>query len=150
MCWQNIKRNFLNILYRSCELLVPLQLPSDCWVVSEQMNLKNKKSIIFCTNLPKNKKLPFVETSRDIDQKRMDFFICKYHVTMIKKDAYVSTKRYLPNQSLTFIHINKSLSSAANIVSRSPMAYNTTGQANVYRLSGLWQMPTQVWTIFLV
>ena len=45
--------------------------------------------------------------------------IWKCHVTMTEKDAYTS-------HSSNFIHKNKSLLSATSILSRSPMAYNTT------------------------
>ena len=58
----------------------------------------------------KRKKAPYVERSRDNDQKH----------------AYISNKMHLQNHSLTFIHKNKSLVSATSILSRSPMAYNTT------------------------
>ena len=45
---------------------------------------------------------------------------------MTKKDAYLSNEMQLQNHSLTFSHKNKSLFSATSILSRSPMAYNTT------------------------
>ena len=45
---------------------------------------------------------------------------------MTKNDVYISNDMQLQNHSLTFIHENKSLLSAANILSSSPMAYNTT------------------------
>ena len=45
---------------------------------------------------------------------------------MSKKDAYITSEMQLQNHSLAFIHKNKSLVSATSILSRSPMAYNTT------------------------
>ena len=67
-----------------------------------------------------------MEMSRDNDQKRKKFFLWKCHVTMTKKDAYISNEVQVQNHSLTFIHKNKSLPSATSILSRSPMAYNST------------------------
>ena len=43
-----------------------------------------------------------------------------------QKHAYVSNEMQLQNRSLTFFHKNKSLLSATSILSRSPMAHNTT------------------------
>ena len=45
---------------------------------------------------------------------------------MTKTDAYISNKMHLQNHSLAFIHKIKTLALAASILSRSPMAYNTT------------------------
>ena len=45
---------------------------------------------------------------------------------MTKKDAYISNEKQLTCHSLTFIHKNISLRPATSILSRSPMAYNTT------------------------
>ena len=45
---------------------------------------------------------------------------------MTEKDAFISNKLQLKNKSLTLIHKNESLPSATSILSRSPMAYNTT------------------------
>ena len=59
-------------------------------------------------------------------KKGKNLLIWKNHVTMTKKDAYISIEMQLQNHSLTFIHKNKSLLSATSILSRSPMAYNTT------------------------
>ena len=61
--------------------------------------------------------------SRDNDQKKNLF---KCHVTMTKKDAYIGNEMQLQNQSLAFIHKNRSLISATSILFRSPMAYITT------------------------
>ena len=43
-----------------------------------------------------------------------------------EKHAYISNEMQLQNHSLTFIHKKKSLPPATSILSRSPMAYNTT------------------------
>ena len=58
----------------------------------------------------KRKKSPYREISRDNDQNH----------------AYISNEIQLQNRSLTLIHKNKSLLSGTSILSRSPMAYNTT------------------------
>ena len=50
-------------------------------------------------------------------------------MTLTKKDAYISNEMQLQNHSLTFVHKNKSLSSATSFLSRSPMAYNTTASS---------------------
>ena len=47
-------------------------------------------------------------------------------MTMTKGDAYISNEMQFQNHYLTFFHKNKALPSATSIVSRSPMAYNTT------------------------
>ena len=58
----------------------------------------------------KRKESPYMEMSRDNDQKH----------------AYISNEIQLQNHSLTFIHKNKSLLSATIILSRPPMACSTT------------------------
>ena len=63
-----------------------------------------------CDIHQKKKESPYMEISRDNDQ----------------KDAYISNEMLLQNHSLTFIHKSKSLLSASSKLSRSPMAYNTT------------------------
>ena len=45
---------------------------------------------------------------------------------MTKALAYIRNEMQLQNHSLTFFHKNKSLLSVTGILSRSPMAYNTT------------------------
>ena len=52
--------------------------------------------------------------------------ILKNHVTLTRKDAYISNKMQLRNHSLTSIHKSKSLLSATSILSRSTMVYSTT------------------------
>ena len=59
-------------------------------------------------------------------KKGKDLLIWKCQVTKTENDAYISNEMHLQNHSLTFIHKNKSLLSATSILSRSPMAYNTT------------------------
>ena len=64
--------------------------------------------------------------SRDNDPKGKNLLKCKCHVTMTKKDAYISIKMQFQIHSLTSILKNKSLLLATSILSRSAMAYNTT------------------------
>ena len=59
-------------------------------------------------------------------KKRKRFQIGNCHVTMIKKDAYISNEIQFQIHSLIFIHKNKSLLSATSFLSCSPMAYYTT------------------------
>ena len=47
-------------------------------------------------------------------------------MTRTKNVAFIKNEMQLQNQSLTFIYKNKSLLSAAGILSQSPIAYNTT------------------------
>ena len=61
-------------------------------------------------NDQERKESPYMEMSRDNDQKH----------------AFISNETQLQNHSLTFIHKKTSLLSATSILSRSPMAYNTT------------------------
>ena len=61
--------------------------------------------------------------SRNNDQKRKYFLIRKYHVTLTR--TKVVTFKFQITVQLSFLKIN-SLLSANSILSRSPMAYNTT------------------------
>ena len=61
-----------------------------------------------------------------MSKKGENLLIWKSHITMTKRDAYISNKKQLINPSLTFFHQNKSFLSATSILSRSPMANNTT------------------------
>ena len=72
-------------------------------------------------NVQKRRESPYMEKSRDNDEKR--------YVYKLRNAAQ--------NHSLTFFHTNKSLLLATSILSRSPMAYNTTASldkltCNVY------------------
>ena len=60
-----------------------------------------------------------------MSEKGRNLFLWKCHVTMTKKHAYISNEMRLQNHSLTFIH-KKITSFSYHILSRSPMAYNTT------------------------
>ena len=64
-----------------------------------------------------------MEISRDNNQKRKDFLIRKYHVTLTRIKA--ATYSYQIIFQLSFSQINPLLSDKS-ILSRSPMAYNTT------------------------
>ena len=59
-------------------------------------------------------------------EEKKNLLIWKRHVTMTKKNAYISNEMHLQNHSSIFIRKNKSLLSATSFLSRSPMAYNTT------------------------
>ena len=63
--------------------------------------------------------------SRDSDRRGKNLLIWKCRV-MTKEDVYISNDTQLQNQSLIFLHKNKSLPSATSNLSHSPMAYNTT------------------------
>ena len=74
------------------------------------MNLKNKFLLLFVQTYQKIIEVAYMEMSRDNDQ----------------KNAYISYDMQLQNHSLTFIHKTKSPLSATSILSRSPLAYDTT------------------------
>ena len=59
-----------------------------------------------------------------------NLLIWKCHGTLTKKHAYISSEMQLQNNSSTFIRKNRSFLSASSILSRSPMAYNTTDSLN--------------------
>ena len=56
--------------------------------------------------------------------------LIKFHVTKTKKDAYMSNELQLQNESIFFLNKIQSLLSATSILSRPPMAYNTTASVN--------------------
>ena len=67
-----------------------------------------------------------MEMSRDNDQKRKESPYMEISLDKDQKHAYISSEMQLQNHSLIFFHKNKSFLSATSILSRSPMAYNTT------------------------
>ena len=50
------------------------------------------------------KKPTYMEMLRNNDDKRKSLLKCKCHVTMTKKDEYISNEKQLQIHSLTFIH----------------------------------------------
>ena len=71
----------------------------------------------------KRKEVPYMEVSRDNDQKRK-----KVPYLEVSRDtgAYKSSELHFSNHCSTFNLKNQLASSATSILSRSPMAYNTT------------------------
>ena len=65
--------------------------------------------------------------SGDNDRKRKESPSIARSLDEHQEIAYISNEMQLQNHSLTFIHKNKSLLSATSILSRSAIAYNTTG-----------------------
>ena len=61
-----------------------------------------------------------------MSKKGKNLLIWESHVTMTKRNAYKSHEMQLQKHPSTSFHKIKSLPSAASILSRSPMAYNTT------------------------
>ena len=90
------------------------------------MRLKNKILLLFVQTYQKGKRLHLWKCHVTMTVERKNLLIWISHVTVIKKDAYVSNEMQLHRHTLTFIHKNKSLLSATSILSRSPIAYNTT------------------------
>ena len=88
-------------------------------------------------NDQKRKESPYMEKSRDNDQKR-----CVYKL-----------RKAVPKSLLNF-HSQKQIISFSYqhsiLFTHGLHHYCFLGQANVYRLCGLWQMSRQIWTIFLV
>ena len=77
-------------------------------------------------NNQKRMEAPCMKMSRDNAQKGKNLLIWKSHVTMTKRDAYISNEMQL-KIVLLLSFTKKSLLSATSILSPSPMAYNTTG-----------------------
>ena len=71
----------------------------------------------------KRKELLYMEMSRDNDQKGKNSLIWKYHVTLARTKAVTYSSQIIVQLSFSKID---SLLSATSILSRSPMAYNTT------------------------
>ena len=90
------------------------------------MNLKNKILLLFVQTYQKGKRFHKWKCHVTMTKKAKNILIRKCHVTMTKKDACVINEIQFQNQSLTFIHKNKSLFSSTSILSCSPMAYNST------------------------
>ena len=93
---------------------------------SEQLKLKNKILLLFVQTYQKGKRFHIWKCHVTMTEKGRNLLIWKSQVTRTKNDAYISYDMQLQNQCLTCIHKNKSLLSATSILSRSPMAYNTT------------------------
>ena len=74
------------------------------------------------------------------------------HVTMTKKDAYISKETQLQNHSLVFRQ--KKITSFSNqhstLITQGLKHYSFLERANLYQLCRLWQMSRQIWTILLV
>ena len=67
-----------------------------------------------------------MEMSRDNAKKVKNLLIWKRHVIMTEKNSYIINEMQLQSHFLIFFRENKSLLSATSILSRSPLAYNTT------------------------
>ena len=105
-----IKRLFFEKkMYKSWELLVTLQLPSDCCVVFWTNESENKILLLFVHTHQKRQEVPFMEKSRDNDQKRKESHYMEKSRDNDQKDAYKSNEMQLQNHSITFLHKNKSL-----------------------------------------
>ena len=79
--------------------------------------------------------------SRDNDQKGKNLLIWKCHVTVTKKEAYISNEKQLQNLSVTFIQKKQitTFSYQHSISSTHGLQhYCFLGQANLHRLCGLW------------
>ena len=71
---------------------------------------------------------------------------------MAKIDAYLSNEKQLQNHSIILVHKNQITSFSyqhSNSLTHALKHYCFFGQTNLYRLCGLWQVPTQIWRIFL-
>ena len=107
-----------HLTHYSCHLIVASS--------SEQMNLKNKIVLLFVQTYRKGKRILFWKCHLTMTKKGKNLLIWKSLVTITKKDTYISNEMQFHNHSLTFFHYNQSLLSVTSILSRSPMAYNTT------------------------
>ena len=89
-----------------------------------------------CTNLPKQE-VPFTEKSRDNDRKT-----CVYQLRNAAPKSFFNSHS---QKQITSFSYQQSFS-----FTHGSQHYFFLGQANFYRLCGLWQMSRQIWTIFLV
>ena len=126
MCLPKQRVCFLNNLYESWESLVSLHLPSDCCVVFRTNESEIQDTITFCTNLPKKERSSIQGNVSDNDQKRKESPYLEMSRDNDQKHAYMSNKMQLQNHSLTFIQKHQKVLSATSILSRSTMAYDTT------------------------
>ena len=156
-------------MYKSWESLVTLQLPSDCWDVFWTNESEKQDTISFCTSLlrketgpiygqvtwhgrkrdrislcgnvtwkgPKGKESRYVEMSRDNDQKR-----CVYKIGIAAPKSFFNIHSQELFTSFSYQH---SISFTHGLQN-----YCFLGQANLYRLHGLWQRPRQIGTFLLV
>ena len=86
-------------------------------------------------------------------KKRENLLLWNCSVTMAKKVAYISSKIATPKSFFNFSSQKEmtsfSYQHSISFTHRS-QHYRFLGQANLYRLYGLWQMPTQIWMVFMV
>ena len=88
--------------------------------------------------------------SRDNDQKRKEN---PYMEVSRDTGAYESSDLHLSNHCSTlFLKNQLAIFSYQHSISftHGLQHYRNLGQANLYRLCGLWQMSRQIWTTFLV
>ena len=85
------------------------------------MNLKRQTSNFSCTIIPIKERMTIYGSLSSQNMKH--FLIKKYHVTLARTEAETYSSQI--NVQLSFSKIN-SLLLASSILSRSPMAYNTT------------------------
>ena len=105
--WLHITDGFLNELKKSWESLVTIQLPSDGWVVFEQLNLKNSLLFFFYTNIQKKERgsrYPDMDMSPEKDQRVSKSPYMEMSRENGQKDAYIRNKTQLQNQSSTILH----------------------------------------------
>ena len=80
------------------------------------------------------------------------FLIWKSHVTMTRREAYICNEMQL--KSFSYLLSQKQITPFSYQLSISfthgLQHYCFLGQANLYRLIGVWQISRQIWTIFLV
>ena len=127
MCLRKERGCFVNKLYKSWEILVTLQLLSDCCVVFWTKESEKQDTIIFSYKpIKKRKRFHTWKCQLTMTEIGNIPLIWKCHVTVTKNFAYKSKEMQLKKHSLTFIHKNKPLPSATSFPSHSPMVYKTT------------------------
>ena len=85
-------------------------------------------------NYQKRKESPYLEISRHNVQIR------KHHITLTKKEAYISNKLKHKSQSSTFLLKNKSLLPATSVLSQLPNPWPLRWTNSI--------VPTKIWSIF--
>ena len=152
MCLQKKRGWFLNNLYEIWKSLVTLQLTSNHSVVFWTTEYEKKILLLFVQTYRKTKKVLYIGITSDNDRKRKESPYMETSRDNEQKNAYIGNEMLLQKYFLTLIHKSKSPFSHQHSISftHGLQHYRFLGQANLYRLCELWQTSRQIWTFFWV
>ena len=148
---------FLNKFPKNWVSLVTSHLPSNCWDVFGTNILQKQSETLFVQIYQNRKEVPCKEEScfNDSKTRKKDLLRWKYHVTMVKKEAFIGNLSLLQNGSLPFSlgEQNTSFSKQCTIYTikfHSSQHYRFHRQANLYQLRRLSKISRQIWAFFLL